>query len=210
MLGSDNKVFARSGAGVTISNLGLVIKQDGRHSNMCLTNIIAHDSCTAFAEFNIANDFGLASEGGGFVGALVCQPDLDLDKYHAYGRNQGAYFMDLYDGGLCGSGKAGSDAQEEGLFTRGDRIGVLIQVGEQGFVKFFRNGTEVGPGFKAGEPLRNFSDNVIGGVRGPITGPLVIAVQTRCPSQSFELLPHSTLSPAANADSGQNFGKRKM
>ena len=87
---ADNKVFSRSGVGATISDLGLVIQQHSRNSNMCLTNITAHDNCTAFVEFNIANDSGLDGEGEGFVGALVCQPDLDLDKYHAYGQNQGA------------------------------------------------------------------------------------------------------------------------
>jgi hypothetical protein len=193
---SANKVFANSGANATISESGLVVMQHGKKSSLSLTNIKIDGSGqrTVFAEFKIVNPPGLESESEGSnacIGAVINQPSLDLDKYHAYGQNQGAYFMDLHDGSLCGSGKAGNDAQGEGTITHGDRMGVLVRTGQHGFVKFFRNGAEFGPGFKAGEALQDYNGNVTGRFRGPISGPLVIAVQTRCPSQSFELVQDS-------------------
>lgn len=59
-----------------------------------------------------------------FVIVLLCCPSSMCfsNRYHAYAQNEGAYFMDLYDGSLCGSGKAGTDVQGGDIITRGDRV----------------------------------------------------------------------------------------
>jgi hypothetical protein len=93
---------------------------------------------------------------GGFcvmIGAV--RPGLDHDEDHQLGDD--AYLIHGGNGGLCGNGK--SDADEQGDFATGDRIGVLLDL-DAGWMRFYRNRKRCGPGYTEG-----------------VTGPLLRAVQ---------------------------------
>jgi hypothetical protein len=90
---------------------------------------------------------------GVLVGAV--RPGLDHDKDH-YNTND-AYYINGYRGALCGNGKSNADPQ--GPFAEGDRIGVLLDL-DAGWLRYYRNGKRCGPGFTEG-----------------VTGPLVRAAQ---------------------------------
>jgi hypothetical protein len=94
------------------------------------------------------------------------------DDYMWYHNYDGYYFMDLYDGSLIGSGKRCSDKQGCGSVKAGDRMGLLVKAGAEGYVRFYRNGTAFGPGFS-----------------GPVKAPLVLVVQMTYRGESLELLP---------------------
>jgi hypothetical protein len=85
-----------------------------------------------------------------FVGAV--RPGLDHDKSHYCGNN--AYFIAGFSGSLYGD-----NADRQGEFAAGDRIGVLLDL-DAGWLRLFRTGTRCGPGFTEG-----------------VTGPLVRAAQ---------------------------------
>jgi hypothetical protein len=87
------------------------------------------------------------------VGAV--RPGLDHDKFH-YGTND-AYYIYGFNGGLNGNGK--DDADEQGKFAKGDRIGVLLDL-DAGWIRYYRNDKRCGPGFTEG-----------------VTGPLVRAAE---------------------------------
>ena len=88
-----------------------------------------------------------------FVGAV--RPGLDHDKGHYAGND--AYFIYGADGALCGNGKRNADQQ--GGFAAGDRIGVLLDL-DAGWMRYYCNGKRCGPGYTEG-----------------VTGPLVRAAQ---------------------------------
>jgi ankyrin repeat protein len=81
-------------------------------------------------------------------------PGLSHGDCHTQGNS--IYWIDACDGSMCGCRKR-SDPQ--GRFARGDRIGVLLDL-DAGWMRFFRNGEQCGPGFMEG-----------------VTGPLVRAAQ---------------------------------
>jgi hypothetical protein len=80
--------------------------------------------------------------------------------------------MDAYDGSLCGNGK--EDDDRAGGYKEGDRVGVLLDLGD-GSLRFFRNGAQHGPGYAAGS----------------VTGPVVAAVQMFKHNTSVRLLPNA-------------------
>lgn len=129
---------------------------------VCLTDIVATEGGPAvYAEFGVlsANIGGDVSVG---IGALVHKDGLDLNKNFMISNE--AYFMNLYDGSLWGSGKWFSDRQDAGSVRVGDMMGVLVKAGVNGYVRFYRNSAVFGPGFT-----------------GPVKAPLVLAVQVRPP-----------------------------
>jgi hypothetical protein len=90
---------------------------------------------------------------GSMVGAV--RPGLDHDTHH-YLTND-AYCIDGGGGALWGNGKENADPQ--GKFATGDRIGVLLDL-DAGWLRFYRNGKRCGPGYTKG-----------------VTGPLLRAAQ---------------------------------
>jgi hypothetical protein len=92
-------------------------------------------------------------------GCIICvgavRPGLDHGKSHVHTAD--AYYICGYNGGLYGNGKV--DADTQGAFAKGDRIGVLLDL-DAGWLRMYRNGKRCGPGFTEG-----------------VTGPLVRAVQ---------------------------------
>ena len=104
-----------------------------------------------------------------FVG--ISRPNLDpLGDYLDADCTDG-WFMDAWYGALCGNGKFYDD--RAGRFEQGDRVGVLLDLGD-GSLRFFRNGAQHGPGYAAGS----------------VTGPVVAAVQMYDPNNSVRLLPN--------------------
>ena len=109
------------------------------------------------------------------VGAV--RPGLDHDKSHD--RTNDAYFFDWYDGSLFGNGKRNADPQ--GPFAEGDRIGVLLDL-DAGWMRLYRNGKRCGPGFTEG-----------------VTGPLVRAVQFNHKGETLAVLPAAVAPEGAGA-----------
>jgi hypothetical protein len=75
-------------------------------------------------------------------------------------------------GSLLGNGK--QDDDEAGGYEQGDRVGVLLDLGD-GSLRFFKNGAQNGPGYAPGS----------------VTGPVVAAVQMLEHNDSFRLLPNA-------------------
>jgi len=87
------------------------------------------------------------------VGAV--RPGLDHDEDH-FSTND-AYYIHGFNGALYGNGK--EDADLQGGFATGDRIGVLLDL-DAGWMRLYRNDKRCGPGFTEG-----------------VTGPLVRAAE---------------------------------
>ena len=77
------------------------------------------------------------------VGAV--RPGLDHGEDHSFGND--GYFIWGNSGSLCGNGK--DDADPQGMFTTGDRIGVLLDL-DAGWMRFYRNRKRCGPGYTEG------------------------------------------------------------
>jgi hypothetical protein len=109
------------------------------------------------------------------VGAV--RPGLDHDKGH-HDTND-AYFIYVANGALYGNGK--SDADPQGDFAEGDRIGVLLDL-DAGWMRLYRNGKRAGPGFTEG-----------------VTGPLARAAQFIWKDDKVTVLPGAA-APTEGAD----------
>jgi hypothetical protein len=109
------------------------------------------------------------------IGAV--RPGLDHDKPH-YNTND-AYFIDAFDGSLFGNGKY--DADPQGKFAEGDRVGVLLDL-DAGWLRVYRNGKRCGPGFTEG-----------------VTGPLLRAAQVYTKGDTLTVLPGAVASEGAGA-----------
>ena len=96
--------------------------------------------------------FTLRSYGGnGGLWLGLVRPGLNegdgSDGKGYYGREESrAWWLDAYDGTLCGSGKQGDD--RAGALSEGDRITVVVTA--DGGVGFGRNGRKHGNGWPAG------------------------------------------------------------
>ena len=102
----------------------------------------------------------------------ISKPNLDPEYYYGDLDCTDAWFMDAEYGALWGNGKEGDD--DAGGFEQGDRVGVLLDLGD-GSLRFFKNGAQHGPGYAAGS----------------VTGPVVAAVQMYLPNESVRLLPNA-------------------
>jgi hypothetical protein len=107
---------------------------------------------------------------GIFIG--ISRPNLDLTGFYLSRDCTDGWFMGGAGGSLCGNGKENDD--EAGGFDQGDRVGVLLDLGD-GSLRFFRNGAQHGPGYAAGS----------------VTGPVVAALQMYYYNDSVRLLPNA-------------------
>jgi hypothetical protein len=103
-----------------------------------------------------------------FIG--ISRPNLDPTKRYRNRDCADGWFMNVYNGALCGNGKAYDD--EAGGYKQGDRVGVLLDL-DDGSFRFFMNGAQHGPGYAAGS----------------VIGPVVAAVQMTVDKCSVRLLP---------------------
>jgi hypothetical protein len=108
---------------------------EGRH----FWEVVIADDPTGHCDFNI--------------GAV--RPGLDHEKSHW--QSNDAYYIHTNSGSLYGNGKFNAD--EQGKFAVGDRVGVLLDL-DAGWLRFYHNGKRCGPGFTEG-----------------VTGPLVRAAE---------------------------------
>ena len=102
----------------------------------------------------------------------ISRPNLDPTGGYIWSDCTDGWFMDANIGTLWGNGMQGDD--EAGNYEQGDRVGVLLDLGDGSF-RFFRNGAQHGPGYAAGS----------------VTGPVVAAVQMHHPADSVRLLPNA-------------------
>jgi hypothetical protein len=102
----------------------------------------------------------------------ISRPNLDPTGDYALGECTDGWFISASCGGLFGNGKADDD--EAGGYKQGDRVGVLLDLGN-GSLRFFKNGVQHGPGYAAGS----------------VTGPVVHAVQMYWEDESVRLLPNA-------------------
>jgi hypothetical protein len=112
------------------------------------------------------------SEDVEFMFMGISRPNLSPTGEY-FGREcTDGWFMYADDGALFGNGKFNND--RAGGYKQGDRVGVLLDL-DNGSLRFFKNGVQHGPGFRAGS----------------VTGPVVVAVQMYYPAQSVRLLPNA-------------------
>jgi hypothetical protein len=105
------------------------------------------------------------------------RPGLDHDKDHY--RSNDACYMYTGSGSLCGNGKFEADIQ--GKFAEGDRIGMLLDL-DAGWLRFYHNDRRCGPGFTEG-----------------VTGPLVRAAQLCAKGSKVTVLPGAVAPEGAGA-----------
>jgi hypothetical protein len=102
----------------------------------------------------------------------ISRPNLDPIGDYCRRDCTDGWFINAYDGTLYGNGKQEDD--EAGSFEQGDRVGVLLDLGD-GSLRFFKNGAQHGPGYAAGS----------------VTGPVVAALQMCYHNDSVRLLPNA-------------------
>jgi hypothetical protein len=102
----------------------------------------------------------------------ISRPNLDPSGSYCGFECTDGWFMDALTGALWGNGKENDD--NAGSFEQGDRVGVLLDLGD-GSLRFFQNGVQHGPGYAAGS----------------VTGPVVAAVQMLNLNNSVRLLPNA-------------------
>jgi hypothetical protein len=158
------------GSAITLSEDGLVATRNGS-SYQLVTGGSPMTEGRHFWEVQVSGDSVL-------VGAV--RPGLDHDMCYMFGND--AYFIYGPSGGLWGNGKSNADGQ--GKFAAGDRIGVLLDL-DAGWMRFFRNGKRCGPGFTEG-----------------VTGPLVRAAQLLFTGDKVTVLP-GAVAPEGAGEEGE-------
>jgi hypothetical protein len=115
----------------------------------------------------------LLSEKVSNIAIGISRPNLDpTGDYWGQRECTDGWFINLYDGALYGNGK--KFGYQAGGYTQGDRVGVLLDLGN-GSLRFFKNGVQHGPGYAAGS----------------VPGPVVAAVQMYHKDASVRLLPNA-------------------
>jgi hypothetical protein len=104
----------------------------------------------------------------------ISRPNLDPTGHYCGKDCTDGWFMHAYDAPHWCNGKYGDDAPLAGGITQGDRVGVLVDLGDGSF-RFFRNGAQHGPGYAVGS----------------VAGPAVAAVQMYNRNESARLLPNA-------------------
>jgi hypothetical protein len=112
----------------------------------------------------------LLSEDMGMIVVGISRPNLNPTGHYFQRECTDGWFMYANNGSLWGNGKQHDD--EAGAYKQGDRVGVLLDLGN-GSLRFFKNGVQNGPGYAAGS----------------VTGPVVHAVQMYEQDDSVRLLP---------------------
>ena len=102
----------------------------------------------------------------------ISRPNLDPTLLYCGTDCTDGWLMVAKNGTLWGNGKQNDDGA--GRFEQGDRVGVLLDLGD-GSLRFFRNGVQHGSGYAAGS----------------VTGPVVAAVQMYNTNESVRLLPNA-------------------
>jgi hypothetical protein len=139
------------GSKITLSGEGLVATKD-EIGNQMVTGGSAMTEGRHYWEVEVT---WAADRCVILIGAV--RPGLNHEKDHLeYSPDtDDAYYIGGHKGALYGNGK--NDADPQGAFAKGDRIGVLLDL-DAGWLRIYRNGKRCGPGYTEG-----------------VTGPLVRA-----------------------------------
>jgi hypothetical protein len=105
-----------------------------------------------------------------FIG--ISRPNLDPTGVYWKRECTDGWLTYADRGSLFGNGKHFADTA--GRYKQGDRVGVLLDLGN-GSLRFFKNGVQHGPGYAAGS----------------VTGSVVAAVQMFSKYESVRLLPNA-------------------
>lgn len=179
--------FLRSGRDIFISEDKSTVHRNGKlffhlQPHLCLTNLEAsagYINTIAYGEFVVdwvsgvvVNKNSAVSDAfNACLGAVqmdgIVGRTMDLSRVETY--KDTSYFLDLTDCSL--HSKEMSKPQGEDCVKVGDRIGVHVKAGMNGFVKYFKNGQPFGASFSGNLP--NY---------------LRIAVQLTTPHVSIKLL----------------------
>jgi hypothetical protein len=150
---------------VTLSEGGAVATQTGDYYSLTTTG-------TELTEGRHYWEVELLTKSKHAIYIGISRPNLEpLGSYHTRQCTDG-WFIRVYDGSLWGNGKFNDNGA--GKYKQGDRVGVLLDLGN-GSLRFFKNGVQHGPGFRAGS----------------VTGPMVSAVQMYYEDSSVRLLPNA-------------------
>ena len=170
------------GSGMALSEEGLVATVTVTKSFQLVTGVLQYKLATGDEPMTEGRHYWEVEitkwvdvDGSCMVGAV--RPGLDHDEGH-YNTND-AYFIDACDGSLCGNGK--QDADKQGAFAVGDRVGVLLDL-DAGWLRYYRNNKRCGPGFTEG-----------------VTGPLVRAAQFYWKGDKATVLPGAVAPEGAGA-----------
>jgi hypothetical protein len=120
----------------------------------------------------------LLSESVSMILIGISRPNLDPAGEYYFEDCTDGWFIHAAGGNLYGNGQDGNDAaggdDAAGPYKQGDRVGMLLDF-DNGFLRFFKNGVQHGPGFPAGS----------------VTGPVVAAVHMYRNDLSVRLLPNA-------------------
>ena len=160
--------WARAGTTCEISGDGAVLtKVKGGNYNRLASG--AETMGTGVHEWEVELSAGATANKSITMYVGVARDGLDVEKGNHFKQGNG-WFLRPDDGGLYGAGLEIVGAKSQGTFTRGDRVGVRLDLGD-GTLQFFKNGVAYGAGFPA----------------GTIDGEVVMAVELVCPGQSVTL-----------------------
>ena len=158
--------WARASTTCEISGDGAVLTKvkGGNYNRLALG---AESMGTGVHEWEVELSAGATANKSITMYVGVARDGLDVEKGNHFKQGNG-WFLRPDDGGLYGAGlDLGTGAQGQGAFTRGDRVGVRLDLGD-GTLQFFKNGDVFGTGFPA----------------GTVTGEVVMAIELVCPGQS--------------------------
>jgi hypothetical protein len=158
---------------VTLSEDGAVATQTGDKWSLTTTEI-------ELTEGKHYWEVEILSKRAGNINIGISRPNLNPTGAYLNRECTDGWFMYAYYGFLCGNGKQGDSSDKAGPYNKGDRVGVLLDLGN-GSLRFFKNGIQHGPGYPAGS----------------VTGPVVAAVQMGADKDSVRLLPNAE-APIAN------------
>jgi hypothetical protein len=161
------------GATVVVANGGAVATQTGDKWSLTTTEIELTEGKHYWEMELLSEDVGQSD-----ISIGISRPNLDPTGCYLNRECAESWFINAYDGSLCGNGKDYDD--EAGAYDQGDRVGMLLDLGN-GSLRFFKNGVQHGPGYPA----------------GGVTGPVVVAVQMGSDKDSVRLLPNEE-APIAN------------
>ena len=150
---------------VTMSDGGSVATQASYRNSLTTTEI-------ELTEGKHYWEVELLSKTLGNIFMGISRPNLNPTGEYWRGACTDSWFIHTHSGTLYGNGKQADD--EAGPYNQGDRVGVLLDLGN-GSLRFFKNGVEHGPGYAAGS----------------VTGPVVHAVQMYRKDSSVRLLPNA-------------------
>lgn len=128
--------WTTAGESITISPNGFVAKKNHNYDLQIVTCCVRMMTGLHYMEVKLIAGYL------NFIG--VVRPGLNHDEY--YYHTTDAFYIRSDYGSISGNGHSIIDGNKTGRFAVGDCIGVLLDL-DAGWLRFYRNGKRVGPGF---------------------------------------------------------------